>query len=129
MADASCLPKQIYNNSRHTKLPIYKKVLRQKVLMPAHYQATQLRQFFEPWERRAERYEREHLIRPLDRIQLSGNCNSIENTLSQTNRASLLASLEVRVPFLDNQVLDRIVPLPAEKKIVNGRLKVILFHS
>jgi asparagine synthase (glutamine-hydrolysing) len=38
----------------------------------------------------------------------------------------MLASLEVRVPYLDNIVLDRILPLPAETKLVNGTLKALL---
>jgi len=49
-----------------------------------------------------------------------------ENCLVKTDRASMLASLEVRVPFLDEAVLDRILPLPACVKIVNGQLKSLL---
>jgi asparagine synthase (glutamine-hydrolysing) len=49
-----------------------------------------------------------------------------ENCLVKTDRASMLASLEVRVPFIDNEVLDCILALPAEKKIVNGILKSLL---
>ena len=49
-----------------------------------------------------------------------------ENCLVKTDRASMLASLEVRVPYLDEIVLDRILPLPANEKIVNGNLKALL---
>ena len=49
-----------------------------------------------------------------------------ENCLVKTDRASMLASLEVRVPYLDEMVLDRILPLPASDKIVNGQLKALL---
>jgi asparagine synthase (glutamine-hydrolysing) len=38
----------------------------------------------------------------------------------------MLASLEVRVPYLDEPVLERILPLPAKKKIPGGQLKVLL---
>ncbi len=38
----------------------------------------------------------------------------------------MLASLEVRVPFLDESILDRILPLPASHKIINGKLKALL---
>jgi len=103
--------------------PIFRKDLRQ-VLMPAHYQATQLDQFFEPWERRAKRYGERFDTDLLMRTDLETYLN--ENCLVKTDRASMLASLEVRVPFLDNEVLDRIVPLPADKKIVNGTLKALL---
>jgi len=92
--------------------------------MPAYYQATQLDQFFEPWERRAKRYGQRFDTDLLMRTDLETYLN--ENCLVKTDRASMLASLEVRVPFLDNEVLDRIVPLPADKKIVNGTLKALL---
>jgi asparagine synthase (glutamine-hydrolysing) len=38
----------------------------------------------------------------------------------------MLASLEVRVPYLDELLLDRILPLRAEKKIVKRQLKALL---
>jgi asparagine synthase (glutamine-hydrolysing) len=38
----------------------------------------------------------------------------------------MLASIEVRVPFLDEMVLNRILPLHADKKIVGGALKSLL---
>jgi asparagine synthase (glutamine-hydrolysing) len=49
-----------------------------------------------------------------------------ENCLVKTDRASMLASLEVRVPYLDETVLDRIVPLPVKAKIDGGQLKALL---
>ena len=49
-----------------------------------------------------------------------------ENCLVKTDRASMLASLEVRVPFLDEMVLDRILPLPNTAKIQNVQLKALL---
>ena len=49
-----------------------------------------------------------------------------ENCLVKTDRASMLASLEVRVPYLDETVLDRILPLPAERKIHGGPLTALL---
>src|SRR5207247_6507283 len=39
----------------------------------------------------------------------------------------MLASLEVRVPYLDETVLDRILPLSAQKKIAGGQLKALLY--
>jgi asparagine synthase (glutamine-hydrolysing) len=38
----------------------------------------------------------------------------------------MLASLEVRVPYLDEQVLDRILPLAASAKLRDGELKALL---
>jgi asparagine synthase (glutamine-hydrolysing) len=49
-----------------------------------------------------------------------------ENCLVKTDRASMLASLEVRVPYLDETVLDRILPIPTQAKICGGQLKALL---
>ena len=49
-----------------------------------------------------------------------------ENCLVKTDRASMLASLEVRVPYLDETVLERILPLPVHAKIPGGQLKALL---
>jgi asparagine synthase (glutamine-hydrolysing) len=103
--------------------PVFRKDLRQ-VFMPAQYQSMQLDQFFDPWERRAKRYGNRFDTDLLMRTDLETYLN--ENCLVKTDRASMLASLEVRVPFLDNQLMDRILPLAADKKIVNGTLKSLL---
>jgi len=103
--------------------PVFRKDLRQ-VLMPAYHEPAQVDKYFEHWERRARRYggrfDTDLLMRTDLETYLSENC------LTKTDRASMLASLEVRVPFLDHLVLDRILPLPAETKIVNGTLKALL---
>ena len=49
-----------------------------------------------------------------------------ENRLVKTDSASMLASLEVRVPYLDELLLDRILPLHANRKIPDGTLKALL---
>ena len=49
-----------------------------------------------------------------------------ENCLVKTDRASMLASLEVRVPYLDETFIERIVPLSASVKIRNRQLKALL---
>jgi asparagine synthase (glutamine-hydrolysing) len=103
--------------------PVFRKDLRQ-VLLPAYHGLAQVDQYFEPWKHKASRYgarfDTDLLMRTDLHTYLSENC------LVKTDRASMLASLEVRVPFLDNAILDRIIPLPAERKIVNGQLKAIL---
>jgi asparagine synthase (glutamine-hydrolysing) len=103
--------------------PVFRRDLRQ-VLMPPYYESAQIDEYFGPWERRARRYGVRYDTDLLMRTDLETYLS--ENCLVKTDRASMLASLEVRVPFLDNQVLDRIVPLPADKKIVNGALKALL---
>jgi asparagine synthase (glutamine-hydrolysing) len=84
----------------------------------------EVEQFFEPWERQArahgERFDTDLLMRTDLRTYLSENC------LVKTDRASMLASLEVRVPFLDETILERIVPLAADQKIIGGKLKALL---
>ena len=103
--------------------PVFRKDLRQ-LLRPDYHEAIQIEDYFKPWERRARRYgagfERDVLMRADLETYLSENC------LVKTDRASMLASLEVRVPYLDELVLDRILPLPAGVKICNKRLKALL---
>jgi asparagine synthase (glutamine-hydrolysing) len=103
--------------------PVFGKDLRQ-VLAQAYHERAHIDEFFEPWERRARRYgtrfDTDLLIRTDLETYLSENC------LVKTDRASMLASLEVRVPYLDNVILERILPLPAGTKIVNGTLKTLL---
>ena len=81
-------------------------------------------EYFEPWERVARRYGTSINTDVLMRADLGTYLS--ENCLVKTDRASMLASLEVRVPFLDELVLDRILPLHANRKIVDGTLKALL---
>jgi asparagine synthase (glutamine-hydrolysing) len=103
--------------------PVFRKDMRQ-VLNKDYHHAAQIEHYFQSWERRARRYgelfDADTIMRADLETYLSGNC------LVKTDRASMLASLEVRVPFLDELVLDRVLPLPAEKKIVDGQLKALL---
>lgn len=109
--------------ARYGDFPILGRDLRQ-VLTPAYHQVAQIDEYFEPWERRAARYgsslDADLLMRTDLETYLSENC------LVKTDRASMLASLEVRVPYLDNVVLDRILPLPASIKIDHSVLKALL---
>jgi asparagine synthase (glutamine-hydrolysing) len=108
---------------RYGDFPVFRKDLRQ--LLTADTQRTiDVGGYFEPWERRAKRYgstfNQDVLMRTDLETYLSENC------LVKTDRASMQASLEVRVPYLDETVLDRILPLAAHHKIVNGQLKALL---
>lgn len=103
--------------------PVFGKDLRQ-VLMPAYHESARVSEYFEPWERRAERYGTRYDADLLMRADLETYLS--ENCLVKTDRASMLASLEVRVPYLDNVVLDHILPLSVGNKIVNGTLKALL---
>ena len=49
-----------------------------------------------------------------------------ENHLFKSDRASMMESLELRVPFLDELILAEVLHRPAQAKIVGGRLKAIL---
>jgi asparagine synthase (glutamine-hydrolysing) len=79
---------------------------------------------FETWERRAVRYGTRFDTDVLMRADLETYLS--ENCLVKTDRASMLASLEVRVPYLDEMVVDRVVPLPVRMKIGAGQLKALL---
>ena len=109
--------------ARYGDFPVFGKDLRQ-VLMPAYFESARVSEYFETWEHRAGRYGSRYDTDLLMRTDLETYLS--ENCLVKTDRASMLASLEVRVPFLDNVILDHILPLPAENKIVNGRLKALL---
>jgi asparagine synthase (glutamine-hydrolysing) len=103
--------------------PVFRKDIHQ-VLSSRYHEAAQVSEFFEPWERVANQYgqklDRDVLMRADLGTYLSENC------LVKTDRASMLASLEVRVPYLDELLLDRILPLHANRKIVDGTLKALL---
>lgn len=108
---------------RYGDFPIFRKDLRQ-VLAERYHQSAQVAAYFEPWERRAGRYGKPNSVDVLMRADLETYLS--ENCLVKTDRASMLASLEVRVPFLDELILDRILPVPAHRKIVDGTLKAML---
>jgi asparagine synthase (glutamine-hydrolysing) len=109
--------------ARYGDFPLFRKDFYQ-LLNLAYQDTTEIHEFFEPWERRAYRYGRKFDQDLLMRADLETYLS--ENCLVKTDRASMLASLEVRVPYLDETILDRILPLHANKKIVNGELKSLL---
>jgi asparagine synthase (glutamine-hydrolysing) len=104
--------------------PVFRKDLGQLLARDVHDEA-RISEFFEPWERVGRQWgsvpaRGDYLMRTDLQTYLSENC------LVKTDRASMLASLEVRVPFLDELLLDRILPLHARQKIVGGQLKALL---
>ena len=109
--------------SRYGDFPVFRKDIRQ-VLRPTYHDQIQVHQWFEPWDRRARRYGPRFDTDLLMRVDLETYLS--ENCLLKTDRASMLGSLEVRVPYLDETVLDCLLPLPAEAKIIDGRLKALL---
>jgi asparagine synthase (glutamine-hydrolysing) len=109
--------------ARYGNFPVFRKDMRQ-LLARAYQDAAEVDAYFEPWERRAQRYGQRFDTEVLMRADLETYLS--ENCLVKTDRASMLASLEVRVPYLDETVLDRILPLPATAKIPGGQLKALL---
>ena len=108
---------------RYGNFPIFRKDLRQ-LLNPTYQDGVEIEQYFEPWERRARRYGDNYNTDNIMRADLETYLS--ENCLVKTDRASMLASLEVRVPYLDEVILDRILPLAATHKISHGGLKSLL---
>ena len=109
--------------ARYGNFPVFRKDMRQ-LLVRAYQDAAEVDEYFEPWERRAKRYGQRFDTEVLMRADLETYLS--ENCLVKTDRASMLASLEVRVPYLDETVLDCILSLPAQEKIVDGQLKALL---
>jgi asparagine synthase (glutamine-hydrolysing) len=109
--------------TRYGNLRIFRRDLRQ-LLVSTYHQAAAIDEYFEPWERRARRYGKRFDTDVCMRADLETYLS--ENNLVKTDRASMLASLEARVPYLDETVLDRILPLPAKYKIVDGQFKALL---
>jgi asparagine synthase (glutamine-hydrolysing) len=103
--------------------PVFRKDMRQ-LLVRSCQDGAQVEDYFAPWERRAQRYGERFDSDVLMRTDLETYLS--ENCLVKTDRASMLASLEVRVPYLDETVLDRILPIPAKEKLRSGQLKALL---
>lgn len=112
-----------YEWSRYGTFPVFRKDLRQLLARP-YSSLMQIQDYFEPWERHARRYGGQFDTDVLMRADLGTYLS--ENCLVKTDRASMLASLEVRVPYLDETILARVLPLPAHRKIVGGQLKALL---
>jgi asparagine synthase (glutamine-hydrolysing) len=112
-----------FSLAQYGNFPVFRKDMRQ-LLARVYWDAAEIDKYFEPWERRARRYGQRFDTDVLMRTDLETYLS--ENCLVKTDRASMLASLEVRVPYLDETILDRILPLPAGEKIVDGQLKALL---
>jgi asparagine synthase (glutamine-hydrolysing) len=112
-----------YDWVHYGDIPVFRKDLRQ-LLRTDYHEAAKIEDFFKPWQTKAQRYgkafETDVVMRADLQTYLSENC------LVKTDRASMLASLEVRVPYLDEIVLERILPLPANAKIHKRQLKALL---
>jgi asparagine synthase (glutamine-hydrolysing) len=109
--------------SLYGDFPVFRKDIRQLMARPFR-DVAQVEEFFAPWESRARRYGRQLDPDVLMRTDLETYLS--ENCLVKTDRASMLASLEVRVPYLDDDVLDRVLPLSAAKKLGGRQLKALL---
>ena len=112
-----------YGWVRYGDFPVFRKDLRQ-LISPEYQEEMKIENYFEPWERRARRYGTGFKADVVMRADLETYLS--ENCLVKTDRASMLASLEVRVPYLDEMILDRILPLSSSNKIPNGQLKALL---
>ncbi len=109
--------------SRFGDFPVFPNDIR-SLIHPRYHEHAKVGQFFLPWERRAERMKQSFGTDFFMRADLETYLS--ENCLVKTDRASMLASLEVRVPYLDETVLSRILPLSANQKIIDGELKSLL---
>jgi asparagine synthase (glutamine-hydrolysing) len=112
-----------FSSACYGDFPVFRKDMRQ-LLAPAYHGAANVEEFFAPWEQRAQRYGGAFTTDVLMRTDLETYLS--ENCLVKTDRASMLASLEVRVPYLDETLLDRILPVRTNLKVGAGQLKAML---
>lgn len=80
--------------------------------------------FLDDWRQKMSRYSDRYDADTMMRVDMLTKLS--ENHLFKSDRASMMESLELRVPFLDELVLAEVLPHPASAKIVDGRLKAIL---
>lgn len=80
--------------------------------------------YLDDWREKMARYSDRYDTDTLMRVDLLTKLS--ENHLFKSDRASMMESLELRVPFLDELVLAEVLPHPASAKIVDGQLKAIL---
>ncbi len=81
----------------------------------------------DPFDRFHEHYSRPKNVSSLYRAQYADFHGFLpDQILTKTDRASMANSLEVRVPLLDHEFVERFVTLPIDQKIRNGRGKVAL---
>jgi asparagine synthase (glutamine-hydrolysing) len=79
---------------------------------------------FDPGERFRAHYERPTDADPLYRAQFADFHTYLpDQILAKADRASMGVSLEVRVPLLDHQFVERFAPLRPEQKVRGGRGK------
>lgn len=103
--------------------PIFRKDLSQ-VLSSSAAQKANVQNYFSSWEKQAALWGTTYDSDLLMRTDLTTYLN--DNCLVKTDRMSMLNSLEVRVPYLDELVVKEAVHLPADWKIYNGKLKSLL---
>jgi asparagine synthase (glutamine-hydrolysing) len=112
-----------YSMTHYGDYPVFRKDLRQ-VLVAQVIEQAHIKDFLVPWERQANLWGTTYSTDLLMRTDLTTYLS--ENCLVKTDRMSMLNSLEVRVPFLDEMMVNEVVPLPAEWKIQSGELKSLL---
>lgn len=96
----------------------------QRYLVPAVLAACRQDQVLEGWRELALSFGGRMDSASLMRADLWSYLS--ENCLVKTDRASMLHSLEVRVPMLSNAVLERVLTLPAEVHFDHAGGKVLL---
>ncbi|MGQ0734897.1 MAG: asparagine synthase (glutamine-hydrolyzing) [Acidobacteriota bacterium] len=62
-------------------------------------------------------------------LRLDFNTSLVDSLLLLTDKMSMAASLEVRVPFLDHELVEAVAAVPSSLKIARGRLRFIQKES
>jgi asparagine synthase (glutamine-hydrolysing) len=81
----------------------------------------------DPYAEAAALYDDPSRARPLDKLTyLYAKTYLADDILVKTDRASMLASLEVRAPFLDHTLVEFLAGVPGELKLNRRRSKLLL---
>ena len=81
----------------------------------------------DPFERYRELYERLRRLDPMQRVLYADTMGMMIDTyMEKVDKSTMAHGIEVRVPFLDNDLTDYVLGLPASVKVRRGRKKVVL---
>lgn len=111
----------VYNRTRYLDVPLFGKSFSDLLL---NVKPFELHDTMSHWNLSLEKYDKD--LNPDSLMRIDFTSKLLDNHLFKSDRASMMESLELRVPFLDEDLLKNILPIHADSKIYDSRLKSIL---